>query len=350
MSTIETGNTAWDFLFKLTQGYPFWIVILIIVFVFCVMNAEKLLALSSAINKFFSSISKRANKKYISKGIRSSVISATKSIGSSDDILPRDLKIKWADEDDAKAFFDDDCVVIRLRQNTDPNENYVNIIYQFVSSGLFKNRKHYFDTDVMDASVLVLAQKIIKLSKPSAIALFLEDIFNPATKTNKKVKEDFDELKRIDLNGMLFNVYINELLKAVGTIEGEIPDPCLMAESRELLHFLFSIANRNPDEQIDFNFVSNYFKIGIVLAAKDSTISKNGELSHFKYIKNLIDKGYETIYIFGIGSKVDIAKRIAQKTKKDESRFLKSVTHTYKHINVTSGRRYTAVCIELRTH
>ena len=143
-----TGATVWDFL--ISMRLPIWIVLIIIILVFCILNADKLLALSGAIAGLFRNISTRANKKYISAGIRSSVISASKKIGLNETgILPSDLKIKWADNDDVKSFFDDDCVVVRIRNSVNPNENYVNIIYQFVSSGLLKNQKHYFSTTLI---------------------------------------------------------------------------------------------------------------------------------------------------------------------------------------------------------
>ena len=42
-----TGATAWDFL--IAMRFPIWIVIILIVVVFCIANADKLLAISGAI-------------------------------------------------------------------------------------------------------------------------------------------------------------------------------------------------------------------------------------------------------------------------------------------------------------
>lgn len=58
----STGTTGWDFLISLR--IPFWSIIIIVVFVFCIINADKLLALSGAIAGLFRNISKNANKKY----------------------------------------------------------------------------------------------------------------------------------------------------------------------------------------------------------------------------------------------------------------------------------------------
>lgn len=182
----QTGATIWDFL--IAMRLPIWIIITLIIVAFCISNADKLLALSGAIAGLFRNVSKGANKKHIAASIRSSVISATKKIGSAEaGILPKDLKIKWADNDDIQSFFDDNCVVVRLRKTTDPNENYVNIIHQFVVSGLLKNQKHYFSPDIMTASTLLVTQKIVAISKPSANAYFLNKIYTPAITISQTV-------------------------------------------------------------------------------------------------------------------------------------------------------------------
>lgn len=344
-----TGATIWDFLISMRT--PIWIIIILVILGFCISNADKLLALSGVLAGLFSNISKSANKRHISASIRSSVISASRKIGSNESlILPADLKIKWADDDDIKSFFEDDCVVVRLRQSSDPNENYVNIIYQFVSSGLLKNQKHYFDEKIMDASTLLIAQKIVSLSKPSANALFLHNIYEPAVEADQEIDDNYKQLERIDFNGMLFNIYLNELMKASATIEGQIPDPALKAESGELLRFLYRIANRNQDDLIELNYKGVYFSIGIILAASDDTLNKSGWSGHFHYAKKLLDEGYNTIYVFGIGRKAKIATNIAYAVKQSDDRIVKSITHQYRHVNTTNGHRYTASCVELATY
>lgn len=54
-----TGATVWDFL--ISMRVPIWIVLIIIILVFCISNADKLLALSGAIAGLFRNISTRAN-------------------------------------------------------------------------------------------------------------------------------------------------------------------------------------------------------------------------------------------------------------------------------------------------
>ena len=344
-----TGATFWDFL--ISMRIPIWGVIILLILGFCISKAEKLLALSAAISGLFRNISSKANKNHISAGIRSSVISASKKLGNkTGDILPNDLKIKWAENDDIQSFFDDNCVVVRIKQTSDPNVNYVNVIFQFVSCGLLKNQRHYFDEQIMDASTLLITQKIVSLSKPSANAYFVDKIYNPTIAEDPLVDEDYGMLQRIDLNGMLFNIYLNELSKAAASISGQLPDPCLVAESGELLRFLYRIAERKPDEMIDLNYQGTYFRVGIILAANTDTLNSSGWSSHFRYAKKLLDSGINTLYVFGIGRKEKIAAKIAYAVKESDERIVKSVTHQYRHVNTKTGKRLTATCVELDTY
>ena len=174
----------------------------------------------------------------------------------------------------------------------------------------------------MGASALLVTQKIVALSKPTANAFFIDNVFNPAISEDEIIKDDFSQLQRIDFNGMLFNIYLNELMKAAATIEGQVPDPCLKAESAELLRFLYRIANREHDEQIELTYLGIYFKIGILLAANDETLNKNGWSGHFHYAKNLLDQGCNTIYVFGIGKKANVASKIAYAVKDSDDRIV----------------------------
>lgn len=346
----KTGATFWDFLISL--NFPIWILVILGVFVFCICKANNLLELSGKIAGIFSGFSKGARKKQISAGIRSSVIKASKVINSSNiDILPKDLKIKWADNDDLVSFFDDNCVVLRLKKSTDPNINYVNVIYHFVVTGLLRNQRHYFNEQILKAADLLITQRIISLAKPSAHGFFLETIYNPQIEGNQSLATDYEYLKCIQFNGMLFNIYLNELAKAAATICDQIPDPCLVSESGEFLRFLYRISMRvTDDETVELNCKFNYFNIGIVLAAKRDPSKNFSMRPYLQYIKGLLNEKHRTIYVLGIGSKIAAAKKIAYAAKKTYESIIKSITHKYTHVNQSSGKRYDAVCIELDTY
>mgnify|MGYP001099577484 FL=1 len=87
-----------------------------------------------------------------------------------------------------------------------------------------------------------------------------------------------------------------------------------------------------------------------MLAANDETLNKNGWSGHFHYAKKLLDQGCNTIYVFGIGKKANVASKIAYAVKDSDDRIVKSITHQYRHLNIDRGIRTTAVCVELDTY
>lgn len=334
---------------------PGFIIVAIIVFCFCVKYANNVLILNGCINGFLGRFFKGARKKQIANTIRGNVRKASQKIGQdSASILPSDLKIKWADNDDIKSFLDDDCVIIRLRKDPNPNINYVNIIFSFISSGLLTSQRKYFDPDVLQASDLIMTRKILAESKPSACDYFYENILFATLDKFPEVKDLFNDLDKIDGNGMLINVYLKELVKAGERMENQLPDPCLISESKELLRYLYKIALKLPGQSEDLDFSSTYFKIGVVLTASNHALLQSGLNSHRRAITKLIDDGYETIYIFGIGKKVDWAKKLAKQAKADNEEICCSITHTYRHRNsyvpdAKEVRRLPGICIELTT-
>jgi len=263
--------------------------------------------------------------------------------------LPSDLKIKWADVDTPESFFEDNCVIVRIKKANDPNSNYTNIVYQFVHKGLMQGRRDFFNERIMRASDLLLTNRILLKVKPSANQYFNESYYSPAMAEDIILKEDYDRLVSIEKNGMLFHIYFNELYRAMLRVEDGLPDPCLQSESSELLSFLNGVAHRQREEHIDLTFKSNYFNIAIVLAASNPTMRFKGTIAYRNYLLKLLDDNYETIYIFAIGEKVAIAKQIATEFKAFDGRIIKTVARPYTHI-FSDKRRMAAVCIELGTY
>ncbi|MCL2672600.1 MAG: hypothetical protein FWF10_11295, partial [Clostridiales bacterium] len=87
------------FLFSyLISGY-----LIVILLIFCIKYADNLLTLKGFIVGLFPG--ERAQKTKIASAIRSGVVRATKEMCiSTTEILPSDLKIKWADVDTPESF------------------------------------------------------------------------------------------------------------------------------------------------------------------------------------------------------------------------------------------------------
>jgi hypothetical protein len=136
------------------------------------------------------------------------------------------------------------------------------------------------------------------------------------------------------------------LSKAAGELFGEEPDKCLLFESRELVRFLHNIAMRESNEESLLQIKNNYFKIAIILTANNRTLKRSGIKPYIKSIKDYINKGYDTIYMFGIGRKIFTAQDIAKYINEDSENMYFATQHEYEHI-FKDGQRKKAVVYEI---
>lgn len=158
-----------------------------------------------------------------------------------------------------------------------------------------------------------------------------------------RTKELYEALVKIDNNGMFVNVMLNEFQKAGMSIYNEIEDPQLVAESMELMWYLYQIAigvSNDPD-RLCFN--RNYFKVAIFLTASNKTLRNSGIRPFLNAIKKKLDDGIETIYIFALGTKRDIAEHISRSITDYRINYI--VKHTYKHVS-NNGKRISGLFFE----
>ena len=159
-------------------------------------------------------------------------------------------------------------------------------------------------------------------------------------------KDLIENLSIIDNNGMLFTILLNEYVKAARKVYPNQPDPCLVAESKELLQFLYTIATKGQGEAVPLAFNREYFKIAVPLAKSDTT-HINYNISEM--FKNL-NSGIDTIYVFGLGRKAHIAKEIAEVARSQDIRIRDIKIHNYMHKSGKSGYgKVRGVCVEVRT-
>lgn len=340
-----------EHLIGLTKSWPTYLILVIIVFCFCVCQIDNLIKFKAAVCGVFSRFSRRARKGQIANSLRGSILTAAKKKEfSSLGILPNDMKIIWADNDTVSSFFADNKVVIRIKQDENPNVNYVKILSQFVTTGLFKNGRDYFDDTVLQAADLVVAQEIVASARPTAHKEFLEHIYTPVVTNNPSIKSDYEMLCNLSKAGLFYAVYLNELNKVQASMIGQAPDACLQAETREILYALNSIALKSSENPEDLNISNNYFKFGIVFAINDFTMRHSGYKAHLRVIQRLVSSEYRTIYVIASGRKRDSAKEIAKAAKNGNPEIISMVTHKYKGVHIATGKRSEGLCVELNTY
>lgn len=319
----------------------FWLVVIILV----IYNVDKVLLIKSEIFGFFANFCSFAKKGQLSNKVRGAILKSVKEQSLKSDIIPSDLKVVWINKEDTESFVKNDQVIIRIKQASNPHENLVTVISEYVNNGLLHNVKRYLNKEVMDASRILMTRKIVQLSDKSSLAYLDENYIIPKFRESEELKELYDDLVKIDNNGMFSGIMLNEFKKAGLNIYGQVEDPLLFAESKEFMRFLYNIAIRLSSDPTDLCFNREYFKVAIFLTASTRTLETSGISPFIKAISKQLDDGIETIYIFGLGSKREVAEQISTELDSD-FRIEKINKHSYKHINWGNGKRVPGVFYE----
>lgn len=319
----------------------FWVAVVILI----IYNIENVLLIKSEIFGFFANFCSFAKKEQLSSKVRGTILKSVKEQCLKSDIIPSDLRVKWINKEDTESFVRNDQVIIRIKQSSNPHENLVTAVSEYINNGLLYNVKRYLNQEVMDASRILMTRKIIQLSDKSSLTYLDEYYIIPKFRENVELKEIFDDLLKIDNNGMFIGILLNEFNKAGLNIYGQVEDPLLFAESKEFMRFLYNIANRTSSDSSDLCFNREYFKVAIFLTASTKTLKKSGISPFINAISKQLDEGIETIYIFGLGTKREVAKQISTELDSD-FRIANIIKHSYKHINIENGRRVPGVFYE----
>lgn len=321
----------------------------VIVFVVCLCNLDKLYMLAGTFQKLFTGVSKSARKGTVSNSIKGRVLKATKVVKSLDeDVMLKDLKIQWVKEENVEAFIDKNQAIIRLEHKTNPHRNFVTAVTAFVDVGLLPKAKKYIDKDILKASRAAVCRDIVIKGDSEALDFFDDNVLAPIKNENDDMHELLNDLKTIDGNGMFYQILLNEYSKAARQLyPDDTGDKCFTYESSELLRFLHNIASGNVTNVEEFCFNRNYFKIHIFLTANSKTYKYSGAKIYLKHIFKSINEGTETIYLFGLGIKANIAKEIANEALEKDFRINKITKHEYRHRNYESGKSVFGVCYEI---
>lgn len=327
------------------NGYKLSTIILVAAIAIILCNVENVLLLKSWFYGLFSNTFSFAKKRQMSNKVRGTILKSIKEQAlANGEIIPSDLKVVWVDKEEADSFVNNNQVIVRIKQSSNPHENLVTAVSEYVNNGLLHNVKRYLDKEVMDGSRILMTRKVIQTASKSSLNYLDEKYIFPQMEKDGDLKETYDDLVKIDNNGMFIGILLNEFSKAGMTIYGEIEDPELIAESREFMRYLYNIASRISCDATDLAFNRDYFKVAIFLSASNRTLKYSGIKSFVKAISAKLSEGIETVYVFGLGSKRETAKQISEELDSD-FRIGKIVEHRYKHIN-ENGRRVPGVFYE----
>jgi len=305
----------WKFL-SLIQiiGWPS-IITGIAVYIF-VLKPEKGDNFISFLSKWFSKLSKTAEKTATARWVQGKVNSFINSINSEvEGLLPYALKIKWMSENiNKRSFIKNGKVVVMLKYHKNQDENLARATLFYIKEAVIPEARSHIYFKLGEAIDLMMTKKALYsfAESRSSFNYFLNEILRPKTKTDPEIKEFCSVIDRLEERGLFTRVLLREL-KELGYKRAGITETGeTVYETSEFTKFLKEIAQKEQGQDVPLTFNKTYIKIAIILVARPETESLGAE-RFIKRIQEKIKQRVNVIYIFARGRNIKLAKEIFKK-------------------------------------
>jgi len=249
---------------------------------------------------------KRGEKKIVAHDIQGRVNEFSRTLKEEFSNFERvGISIQWVTEkENPSEFFKENRLIIRMRQHTDQNKNFVYASMVFISKALLTKTKKYLSPSQRESLDLFVARKLFEKEKPRIVDRFFEDYFSPIAYSSNKIMELLEKYEIIDKVGLFFPVLVQELTFLGEKVFYKPRNEKIITEVTEFINFLKQYAEREiGEEEIPKNFEGAYCRCGIVIIAKQLKREIGDSTPFIRYIQSLVEKKLENIYLLGSASK-----------------------------------------------
>ena len=340
-----------------------FILLLLIIFNF-IIHPERVDKWRELIFRFTSFLGKYFKKRAISSDIEASISDIVeKSNKEIRGLFRSKLRINWASERDY-ANLKNGEIILNLKLGPNPDDNICRALDLYLPMAVIPNARNYIDNNILSAIDFKVARKILSKSKhSSAQAFFDKTRFIPIVKARPLVKRHYSTIDNIDDKGFFTRVLIREFNRYGNCVYGNIPDHRHISETNEFLNFLDKIVSRAPGSKPPLSFMSERFKLSIILIASYKTIQDYGLSMHFERVHQNLFKGIESLYLFSYkqykdeiikdddGKNIDVISKgsfkLIEQMEKELERWirLKKISKTNYRSRDIYGKMRDAMCI-----
>ena len=327
MTNSETvGRTGWDFLSIVIQrGIP-WVIAVVAICVIGYIISHP--GVAKEWNVFISTviarIVPRKRKKTFERRIDLTLQKARDGIKQAmpeyvERFLPYSLQIEWVesnandtlDESNIESVIKDKQIILYVPSYRNEEKQAVNIMYNFCRKGFAQKPKCYMKDEDCKATDLLITGKLAQNAGSHVFDYYNRVFIREMLQSDTTFKRSYDELKKIDVDGLFLPIFINEVDKYASRIYGSTIDTKTTRVIDHFKDYLLRIIEKNQDEDVELNFVEDGIAVHIELAVGNFATTKRIE-GVIDKLEKLINKGtVSTIYILASGNKRSSANEIA---------------------------------------
>lgn len=234
------------------------------------------------------------------------------------DLQLNKIKVEAADVDNPEIDQIDDKVILRVSTSKNIVEIYKKASEVYAKDILLERTYNYLKPVQGESVVDYCAREICAFIGHAKATEKLDDQIILKENNVHEYRlyiERYDGLRKHRLFFSIFIPEIRRLSKVLSITELNISNS-ISDSFEKLLNFLSNIAEKKKGENVPLKFKNEILKIAIVLVADDVVWNAHGTNAYRKRVKQLINDGFETIYIIGAGQKIEYVDSVVKDLKK----------------------------------
>jgi len=281
-------------------GVSVGVIICIVIVIYLFLHPEKAMKWAGIIAWLISFVWRKAEYVSIKMELQSKINSFVGSLESNTTIQFPRVSIKWEARGDSELVWEEDEVIIVMRDRKHKTKNFVHAAYFFTSEILLRKSKRHLSKTQKISLDLFATKKILEQESRAATEQFMADYFSPKIEEIDRIREFIGKYLKIDKKGVFFPVLIQELISLGNKVFLSKPTTEVIEEVNMLIDFLERFSQREDgDKRTPEEFIGRYSRCAIKIVASKSVRERGDTTGHRQRIAEAIRKGFENIYLIG---------------------------------------------------
>ncbi|MCK4421637.1 hypothetical protein KAW48_07550 [candidate division WOR-3 bacterium] len=242
-------------------------------------------------------------------------------------------------------------IIIKLGRRKERVNSILNAVYFYVGKAIIPQVKPLIKENVVHSIDLKLSDSILRKEiGHDAESVFKEKVLSPLFSINPKIKEMYFRLRKLDEDGTFTRVFLRELSELHLRNYERFNKQEITQDVLDFLEFLYTIAKKRKDEEVETYFQRELFNIFILLVAKRNKFLQKGSFPYLEAIRIAIKNKVSKIYILGRHECVDYCEYIAGRaTRMELGKFIFKQKYNTKFIHPDGKKEIIPhICITLQ--
>jgi len=276
-----------------------WLGVIIYLGIYAFKNPEKMQKWAANIMSLAAFFSKKYSDHATKLEVQGKINDFVRSLSDISDVNDTRVTLRWADVENDDIQFEDDEVILVMRDRGYKNKNFVHAAYFFTSSTLLRHTKQHLSPKQAKALDVYTTKKLVEQQNKSALEVFIRDFFQPLM-TDDKVNKLIASFIDIDDSGFYEHILLTELSHLGSKTFLTKKDEAIVKEVWDLVEFLKNFSNREVgDDTVTDAFTAKYTRCSIKIVSTSIVRHLNKTNGPTNRVLKAFQSGIENVYVIG---------------------------------------------------